>query len=143
VNIKDLQSLPLTSYRQLPAISAVYFIVVDPDDVLYIGQARSLRHRWTQGHHRALDAIGNNPRIAWLPTELSKLAEVENDLLKLFRPPLNNRAPQAQPARLIVRKCKLCSHEWAQRGKGIPKACPRCKRYDYDKAQTTRGNNES
>ncbi len=29
-------------------------------------------------------------------------------------------------------KCKLCSHEWTPRNK-IPIACPRCKRYDYQK----------
>ena len=29
--------------------------------------------------------------------------------------------------------CKLCGHQWKSRKDDIPLACPRCKRYDWDK----------
>jgi len=32
-------------------------------------------------------------------------------------------------------KCKQCQYEWKSR-KEIPKSCPRCKRYDWDKNQS-------
>lgn len=33
-----------------------------------------------------------------------------------------------------MNKCKLCSHSWKSRdGLKIPKACPACKRYDWNK----------
>ena len=32
-------------------------------------------------------------------------------------------------------KCKLCYHQWKSRKDDKPKACPRCKRYDWDKKQ--------
>lgn len=31
-------------------------------------------------------------------------------------------------------KCKKCGHEWIARTKN-PKACPACKRYDWDKGK--------
>jgi len=31
-------------------------------------------------------------------------------------------------------KCKKCGHTWESRT-DEPKACPRCKRYDYDKSK--------
>ena len=30
-------------------------------------------------------------------------------------------------------KCKLCGHEWISRTEKKPKACPACKRYDWEK----------
>ena len=32
-----------------------------------------------------------------------------------------------------MNKCKLCGHKWKQRTDEKPKACPACKRYDWDK----------
>ena len=29
-------------------------------------------------------------------------------------------------------ECKRCGHEWEPRGEKKPKACPKCKRYDWD-----------
>lgn len=29
-------------------------------------------------------------------------------------------------------KCKLCNWEWVSRSGNNPKACPRCKRYDWN-----------
>ena len=29
-------------------------------------------------------------------------------------------------------KCQRCGHEWEARVK-VPRSCPRCKRYDWDK----------
>jgi len=28
-----------------------------------------------------------------------------------------------------------CGHQWIQRGEEKPLACPRCKRYDWDKSE--------
>jgi len=30
-------------------------------------------------------------------------------------------------------KCLRCNYEWEKRGKDLPKECPRCKRYDWNK----------
>ena len=32
--------------------------------------------------------------------------------------------------------CERCGHEWSPRG-GVPKACPNCKRYDWNKVKTS------
>ena len=33
-----------------------------------------------------------------------------------------------------MNKCKLCNYEWESKVE-IPKQCPRCKRYDWDKKE--------
>ena len=30
-------------------------------------------------------------------------------------------------------KCQICEYEWKSRMEDNPKACPRCKRYDWNK----------
>lgn len=35
-------------------------------------------------------------------------------------------------------KCKICEHEWYPRSKESPLACPKCKRYDWDRTTEVR-----
>jgi len=28
-------------------------------------------------------------------------------------------------------KCKICGHSWSKRTDKLPRACPKCKRYDW------------
>lgn len=76
--------------EEVPAVSAVYFVYVPPDIVLYIGQATSLSVRWKS--HRFLRLCCyeiKNLRLAWLPTELAALTVIERYYIQKLRPPLN------------------------------------------------------
>ncbi len=53
VNPLDLPSLPLESRRSLPDISALYFVLDEDDELLYIGRANNLVKRW-RGHGHGL-----------------------------------------------------------------------------------------
>jgi excinuclease UvrABC nuclease subunit len=77
--------------RDLPAIPALYFVLNERLDVLYIGQTGNLRDRW-KSHHRAQQMVGGQCRIHWraMPDEAERLA-AERQCIAYFRPPWNQR----------------------------------------------------
>lgn len=90
VNPLDLPSIFLDQRKTLPRVQAVYFVISDTDEILYIGCSVNLNSRWI-GHHklRELEGLGV-VRIAWMEvSELSLLAEIEIALITHFAPRLN------------------------------------------------------
>ena len=37
-----------------------------------------------------------------------------------------------------IKKCNQCGHLWCPRSDDIPKSCPACKRYDWNKKKTVK-----
>lgn len=76
--------------ENIPAVSAVYFVYVPPDIVLYIGQATSLATRWKSHRFLRLSCYEiKNLRLAWLPAEPATLTVIERYYIQKLRPPLN------------------------------------------------------
>jgi Helix-turn-helix domain len=90
INISELPFLPFSQRKQLPKVSAIYF-VLEGEKVIYIGKANKLYNRWL-GHHRA-GQLSDCHHLAWLEVRDRKLLpEIERALISYFHP-LMNRAP--------------------------------------------------
>ena len=104
VNPLDLPSLPLESRRSLPDISALYFVLDEDDELLYIGRANNLVKRWRgHGHDLFIDIeqLGldlNNLRIAWLKCDKRLINSSETKFIARLKPLLNyvNRGKRYQ-----------------------------------------------
>lgn len=89
MDLSALPSLPFSERGSLPNLAGVY-VVTDGDGVVYIGQAKSILHRW-RNHHRAVDIVMLPlPRIAWIEeAEEQQRTAIESDMVRRFRPRLN------------------------------------------------------
>lgn len=89
VQIGHLPSLAFEHRRDLPIISALYFVLDNQMNIMYIGQTGNLRDRW-KSHHRALQMEGGGYRIHWkvIANEQQRL-KGERQSVKFFRPPWN------------------------------------------------------
>lgn len=93
MNLPSLPSLPLERRKELPDIAAVYF-VLQGVSVLYIGQARHLKVRWSI-HHRLQEFQQlRGLRIAWLETPVGRLRAVEKHQIDEWKPRLNGSQVQ-------------------------------------------------
>lgn len=90
INPLALPSLRLESRHNLPDKPAIYFVVDEDEEILYIGKALRLVKRW-RGHHRLaqLEQLGN-VRIAWMECEEKLISSFEVALIAHFNPPLNH-----------------------------------------------------
>lgn len=98
VEIARLPSLPLAERLTLPREPAIYFVLGQDNEVLYIGKAACLLTRWKGRHHRKIQ-VETIPgvRIAWLSvSDASLLLEIEAALIAYFSPPLNG-TPRVHP----------------------------------------------
>lgn len=87
IDIKTLPWFPLEQYRSFPRIPALYFVLDDAFNVLYIGRTLSLHSRWRQ-HHRMQDyASSPGLRVAWMfVTDPALLPALEKACIAFFRP---------------------------------------------------------
>ncbi|MCL1473221.1 GIY-YIG nuclease family protein [Argonema antarcticum] len=84
----------LRQRHQLPDNPGIYFVIDERDQLLYIGQAKSLKSRWSGGiHHRykqfsrkGLDKIV----IRYILTSVSELDRLEREYIDRFKPLLND-----------------------------------------------------
>lgn len=94
-----LPSVEFSQKSQLPENSGVYFLVAN-QQILYLGKAINLRGRW-RSHHRKHEAnvlvtAGLKVKIHYLlissqePSNHQQLLHVEQQLIKQFKPPLND-----------------------------------------------------
>jgi len=90
MDIAALPAIPFERRLDLPRRPAVYIVTGASDDVLYVGQARSLRDRWRSHHLLADLAVQSGVRIAWIerPDQDERLI-LEDDLIRTYRPILN------------------------------------------------------
>ncbi len=95
MNIIDpfkLPSLPLTWNRALPKCAAIYFVISENKQILYIGSTVNLNSRWFR-HERCRElANTGNVKIAWFQvSDISILTELESQSIRSYQPSLNIR----------------------------------------------------
>jgi excinuclease UvrABC nuclease subunit len=74
--------------RFLPDIPALYVVISDQDELLYIGITIDLQRRW-RNHHRA-PQMKDSYRIYWRLTESAKeRSKYEQVFVQAYRPPWN------------------------------------------------------
>jgi excinuclease UvrABC nuclease subunit len=84
IDLKQLPSILLEDRKSLPNLIAVYFVLDDNDNVLYIGQAKNVRNRWL-GHHKTNQLTKlQNVKIAYLAVDKEELLyEIEKACINL------------------------------------------------------------
>jgi len=122
VNPLDLPSKPLSLRSKLPSCPAIYFVISDSDEILYIGKSINLANRWVQHHRFKQLSLYPNARIAWLQSnEVELLFEIESSLIESFNPLLNRsrvpepgeiNSPVKSPARGRVYHIRFTDQEW-------------------------------
>ena len=96
--MRSADSALLHAKSRIPSFSGIY-LVFNPAGLLYIGQAKNLRKRWSGGHHRRkqLAAFGDDVSIGWFYVPLHELAHTECVLIEAWTPLLNGRDLPRQP----------------------------------------------
>ena len=94
INISELPSVYLLEKNNLPSCAAIYFVSDSKGQILYVGRTVNLVERWRE-HHRfnQLKRFNRKNRISisWLTCsdDIKTLSTFENELIKLYKPPLN------------------------------------------------------
>lgn len=94
LNLSELPSVDLFQKDKLPNCAAIYFVSDSQGQVLYVGRTVNLVKRWRE-HHRfnQLKRLNRKNRISisWLTcsNDINTLANLENEFIKLYKPPLN------------------------------------------------------
>lgn len=98
-----MQSISYEQRKDLPNISAVYFIYAH-ETLLYIGSSIRIRERiCNHSKKEYFTNLGAN-NISWQPCRPDELEQVEGDAVKKYRPLLNSYASRG------LRKPKQCKH---------------------------------
>jgi excinuclease UvrABC nuclease subunit len=98
MNLRDLPFVEFGNWSKLPGASAVYFCLDSQDKVLYIGQTRNLKRRWSMSHgYRAICGDRGAIKLSWLLTDESRLFQVESQMIARFNPPMNINRNKALP----------------------------------------------
>ena len=91
---------PFWCRHRLPSIHAIYLVLSQTCDVLYIGATRNLHVRWIKGHHHLDDFLAERGVcIAWF-TPKGDLFGTERALIALYKPPFNKQMWQERLLRL-------------------------------------------
>ncbi|MEH2075756.1 MAG: GIY-YIG nuclease family protein [Nostoc sp.] len=94
INLSELPSVYLLDKDRLPNCAAIYFVSDSKSQIIYIGRTVNLVERW-KAHHRfnQLKRFNrkNNLNISWLTCnrDVETLSNLENEFIKLYKPPLN------------------------------------------------------
>ncbi|MBO1048406.1 MAG: GIY-YIG nuclease family protein [Dolichospermum sp. DEX182a] len=94
INIFELPSLSLVDKDRLPNCAAIYFVSDSKNQIIYIGRTVNLVERW-KAHHRFNQLKRFNRKnpinISWLicSNDIETLSNLENEFIKLYKPPLN------------------------------------------------------
>ena len=96
-DIKNLPSLPFIDKRLLPNKAAVYFIIQETGEILYIGASVRLKQRW-EAHLKAriAEEMGAT-RVAWMLVPDAMLDQVEALMIRHYLPALNVRRKPRKP----------------------------------------------
>ena len=91
MNVLDLPKVSIKDTNQLPSISAVYFVVSQKGETLYVGQSVNIKHRWQGTHHRHLDITKHEADVyvAWMEVDKDDLLATEQHFIETLNPPLN------------------------------------------------------
>jgi predicted GIY-YIG superfamily endonuclease len=94
LKLSELPSVYLLEKNTLPNCAAIYFVSDSTGQILYIGRTVNLVERWRE-HHRfnQLKRFNRKNRISisWMTcsNDINILSNLENELIKLYKPPLN------------------------------------------------------
>ncbi|MBD2163731.1 GIY-YIG nuclease family protein [Calothrix membranacea FACHB-236] len=94
INLSELPSVYLLDKDKLPNCAAIYFVSDSQGQILYIGRTINLAARWRE-HHRfkQLKRFNRKDRIniSWVncSNQINALPTIENELINLYKPPLN------------------------------------------------------
>lgn len=94
LNLSELPSVYLLEKYKLPNCAAIYFVSDSKGQVLYVGRTVNLVERW-RDHHRfnQLKRLNRKNRISisWMTcsNDINTLSNLENEFIKLYKPPLN------------------------------------------------------
>ena len=82
---------------ELPPISGIYR-VWHQESIVYVGQAKNLKHRWVNGHHiqqELLRCYGADWTIDWVEISPNNLVRAEAYAYRVFQPKLNKKNPSS------------------------------------------------
>ncbi|MBD2210756.1 GIY-YIG nuclease family protein [Nostoc linckia FACHB-104] len=94
IKLSELPSVYLLDKDKLPNCAAIYFVSDSQGQILYIGRTINLAARWRE-HHRfkQLKRFNRKDRIniSWVncSNQINALPTIENELINLYKPPLN------------------------------------------------------
>jgi predicted GIY-YIG superfamily endonuclease len=94
IKLSKLPSVYLLDKDKLPNCAAIYFVSDSKGQILYIGRTINLVGRWRE-HHRfkQLKRFNRKDRItiSWIncSNQINSLPTIENELINLYKPPLN------------------------------------------------------
>ncbi len=94
INLSELPSVYLLEKDRLPNCAAIYFVSDSKGQIIYIGRTINLVERW-KAHHRFNQLKRFNRKnplnISWLicNRDVETLSHLENEFIKLYKPPLN------------------------------------------------------
>lgn len=90
----DVENMPFvlaSDLHLLPRIVAVYFAWDASGELLYVGKAVNLYHRW-RNHHKA-DRLHEHgfAKLSWKASDLACYSEIESQCIGAYKPILNGR----------------------------------------------------
>lgn len=92
--------ISIDNRRKLPEIAAVYFIIGDNENVLYIGATKQLKAR-IANHHRLSEFKEKNAKVFWIEANQDLAFELESELTELLEPELD-QANNGRPTKFDV-----------------------------------------
>ena len=88
-HISTLPSLAFEHRYDLPPIPAMYFVLSEQREIVYIGETENLNARW-KSHHRARQMASGGYRIHWREmTDPAARTIAERGAIAYFRPTWN------------------------------------------------------
>ena len=88
--------LSIIQLQDLPNICGIYRVLDKNKNVIYVGQAQDIHHRWTSGHHKLSHIIalhGTDAYIDWVAVPKHLLNRAERASIDFYNPPLNQKNP--------------------------------------------------
>jgi hypothetical protein len=89
IDISTLPFLPLSRLSELPTCSAIYFVLLEGGELLYVGRAVNLNTRWKTHHRYKQFESMESILISWIEVEPLNLDEVEAEFIASLQPKLN------------------------------------------------------
>lgn len=92
-NILNLNKVRYQDKHLLPQAACIYFVVAQTS-ILYIGKAENLNKRWIAHHKHLAISVISDVCIYYLQVAPSNLSDYEGQLIRKFKPLLNEKIPQ-------------------------------------------------
>lgn len=102
-NINELPTLALSERSAFPNCVAVYLVLSNTRDVLYIGRTTSLVIRWRQHHLKDRLKVLGGVSIAWIECSVNESIVIERQLIEKYQPRFNaQRKKASRPKQKVV-----------------------------------------